>query len=709
MKTRHNGKTHHVAALALSLSINSLYANSQAAEGAIEGDALFNELLQELEQVTQIATHTKLNIDFVPGMVTVLHGEDLIDQGIHSVTQALATVPGIEISLSNEGQTNYVMRGIGKSFSSGKIKMLVNGRAQNAALSAASTAALFPVHVIDRIEIIRGPGSAIYGEYAYAGVVNIILRKNSQVFYANKQINEHTLGFSWSNFDSNSPFKLSLNTTAYSKRGDSITTEGDLLSQITTPAVFSSISNAPGPSNEAEQNFTSSLQLNYKNASWDSAFIYQNVGDYFGYANALPSEVKPIRTVISATSDLDLELINTSTMGLKASGGARYYSLRGGLHEFFPAGFPDAGLGPGNFFPEPVYGSPNYTEYEGRGNLEISYRGLKNHDILLGLHGALVLQGDTWARRNHNTLVNGLEYISLRDFRGIDNWLTENNHRMLASAYAQDQWQIWKPFTLTVGGRMDHYFDIGTSVNPRVAGVYNFLDNHIFKLQYAHAFRPPTFIEMFAQNNTIAQGNPDINSETIDSIEVGYIFDNASTKLRTTAFYTIMNELITNDDATGKYQNLDAVKTEGAEVELAQKLIHGLSFIANGTYIRVRDKNTGESLPNIANLLGYANIKYSPVNYIDISLSANFVGERQREQGDTRDNMKPTQVLNTTISSHDFLLNNLSLHMGISNLLDQDIRHPAPMVKFATQDLPAYANDYPRAGREFWLHISYEL
>lgn len=694
--------------LAIFFSFNMLLGNFALAEQTEEtADPLLNDLLQELEQVTQIATHTKLNVDFVPGMVSVLHSEDLLSRGLLTVPEALATVPGIEISVANDGQTNYVMRGIGKSFSSGKVKMLINGRAQNAAMSAASTATLFPVALIDRIEVIRGPGSAIYGEYAYAGVINIILRKDNQVFATERQLNEHTAGISLSNYSVTSPFKYALNMAVYDKKGDDVKAGNDFLKDFPNPN-FSAISNAPGPSNEAERNFTSSLLINYKNINWDSSLMYQNVGDYFGLANALPSEVKPVRTVITMTSDLDITHGLSKSLEMTATLGSRFYALRSDLHEFFPVNFPD--MANSSTFADGVLGSPNYTEYEGRGNLEFNFSGIENHDILFGLHGALVLQGDTWARRNHNILPNGTPTeVPVQDFRGDQNWLTENNKRIIASLYAQDQWNIWKPFTLTIGGRVDNYPDIGTSFNPRIAGVYNFLDNHIFKVQYARAFRPPTFIEMFARNNTIAIGNSDIKAETIDSLEAGYIYNTVNTMLRATAFYTQMDNLITNDDITGKYQNLEGVKTEGGEIEVKQKLLHNLSFSANATYLRVRDTESNKPLPNIANILGNAGIAYSPVSGLALSLTGQYIGTRTREDSDARPSMPATQVLNSTIDIHNLGIKNLSAHIGVSNLLDQDIRHPAPLVSFANQDIPSYKDDYPRAGREYWLHLSYEL
>lgn len=142
-------------------------------------------LLMLLQEETEIATKTRLNADFVPGMVTVLHGDELLQQGVLNVWQALGRVPGMEAALDKIGSRIVKVRGIGGSFASGNLKIMLNNVAMNSTLSALSQPVMnMPIEQIERIEVMRGPGSAIHGEFAYAGVVNVITHTQKKMVFA---------------------------------------------------------------------------------------------------------------------------------------------------------------------------------------------------------------------------------------------------------------------------------------------------------------------------------------------------------------------------------------------------------------------------------------------------------------------------------------------------------------------------------------------
>jgi len=84
-------------------------------------------LLAIVEKHTEIATKTKLNADFVPGMVTVLLGDDLEARGVRTLYEALSLVPGMELYLARHGFWNTMVRGAAEVFATGNMKILLDG------------------------------------------------------------------------------------------------------------------------------------------------------------------------------------------------------------------------------------------------------------------------------------------------------------------------------------------------------------------------------------------------------------------------------------------------------------------------------------------------------------------------------------------------------------------------------------------------------
>lgn len=155
-----------------------------AAPLAAQEDKERAELLALLEEETDVATKTRMNSDYVPGIVTVLDGDDLRALGIANAGEALGLVPGMQAIRSARGDAAVIVRGLDFPFNNGNIAILINSvplSRQDSGISA--SALLIPVEQIERIEVIRGPGSVIYGDFAFMGLVNIITRKEGSQVY----------------------------------------------------------------------------------------------------------------------------------------------------------------------------------------------------------------------------------------------------------------------------------------------------------------------------------------------------------------------------------------------------------------------------------------------------------------------------------------------------------------------------------------------
>jgi outer membrane cobalamin receptor len=147
------------------------------------------ELEKTLEEATEIATIAKMNVDYVPSVVSVLKGDKLIAVGAVKVSDALALLPGVQMYLNQLGETISVFRGFRNpnSYLSDKIKVMIDGVAVNSEIYGAAGFVMdFPIELVDKIEVLRGPGSTIYGSGAFYGAVNIITKSASHA----KECNE---------------------------------------------------------------------------------------------------------------------------------------------------------------------------------------------------------------------------------------------------------------------------------------------------------------------------------------------------------------------------------------------------------------------------------------------------------------------------------------------------------------------------------------
>ena len=130
-----------------------LLALAPVLKAQTEEDAAYAELMATLEQETAIATRTRMNRDFVPGMVSVLEGDALVATGVRTVWEALAQVPGVQIELDGRGNPTLTARGIQFPFNSGSIQILLNGFPIGREDIGSNGAALFlPVAHVERIE-----------------------------------------------------------------------------------------------------------------------------------------------------------------------------------------------------------------------------------------------------------------------------------------------------------------------------------------------------------------------------------------------------------------------------------------------------------------------------------------------------------------------------------------------------------------------------
>jgi len=180
------------SSIAIALVFVAVAAAAQTSHSS--DDKEMQELLSIVQQETAVATKTRLNSDYVPGNVTVLESDELNALGIRTAGEALGLVPGMQAFLDQSANQSVIVRGLDFPFNAGNIQVLVDGIAIARPDAGITTAALLiPVEQIDRIEVIRGPGSVMYGDFAFMGLVNIITKKQGTRVAARYEVPDKSL------------------------------------------------------------------------------------------------------------------------------------------------------------------------------------------------------------------------------------------------------------------------------------------------------------------------------------------------------------------------------------------------------------------------------------------------------------------------------------------------------------------------------------
>jgi outer membrane cobalamin receptor len=188
-----------------------------------------SDLQKQLNQSTKVGSGFSLTTRETPGIVSVITREDLENSGARDITDVLRLIPGFDISHDLQFVQGVSLRG--NWANEGKVLFLLDGQPMNDLLyQTVSLGNRFLIETIERIEIIRGPGSAVYGGSAEYGVINIITRAasslNGVAVFATGGLHASTVGRSNAGVMIAQKNKdLSWDLTAY--QGRAIASDGD--------------------------------------------------------------------------------------------------------------------------------------------------------------------------------------------------------------------------------------------------------------------------------------------------------------------------------------------------------------------------------------------------------------------------------------------------------------------------------------------------
>ena len=620
-------------------------------------------------QLTDLALRTHLNADYVPGMVTVFYGRDLEDRGIRSAGEALNLVPGMNLSHTSQIYWQTVARGVPRPFAAGHVKLLLNGIPLTTTFGIDLVPNL-PIEQVDRIEIVRGPGSTLHGEQAVTAVVNIVTLETGSRVYGSMGSYHTFRGGGMASLDlPEHGLRMSLNFSGGKSEGADVDVGSSALDFLEgageaqdIAVSFEGIDGAFGGDYRAST--TGVFSVDWRGTVFRAQWLESRRDGWYQTDQVSGSVSRHFELTPSLEADAAISFLKRDfDSGLEdGTGTALTENAEGWIYEF------------------------DYNEARLQADLDFAWR--------IGAGSRMLLD---YSFSDHD--LSGVEWaLSPGETYGGDD-------RQVNSLRLQEEWQPHDRVLLIGGVGYDHYSDLGGQVSPKIAAVFRLnaqrsaIRRHILKAQYGGAFRPPTFLETRA----VLDGS-DPASEEIDTFEIGYITSRFDETFRVTAFSSTLTAAL--EDASGGRETYDI---RGFELEYARPLLPDLLTLDAGlSHARTESRDTGEAIAGSAEWVSNIGLTCTPAPWLALSLQAHAVFDRTGDAQAGLESPGDTHLLDVTARLRYPAYPGWTLRLGVKNAFEEDIR------LYSTQALRGEVYDYTppgddRPGRFWWMSLSYDF
>ncbi len=534
-------------------------------------------LFQEIPTVFTVSKKEQ-TISESPSAVSIITDEDIRAYGATNIPDLLRMVPGVDVLAISATDYNVNIRGFNKD-ATHKLLVLIDGRSVNLDFMGIVLWESLPITMeeIKRIEIVKGPGSAIWGGNAYSGIINIVTRRPVEA----------------------------LGTTASVSYGEKNTQIGSVIHGDRKGSTSYMISagwkqednwndNNWGPSvvrgkgsramETKKGNFTLEQALSNNASLTISGGVVQSYGEVLTAADVYRRD--------NTSSHLKLDYQRDWL---------RFHTYWNGL---------DTGI--------------KETINSGDFNIKTD-----TYDT--------ELQG-VFDAGNSNSIVTG---VSVRVNTVDSELLSGHNQQDIWGLYLQDDLKLTEKLILTAGARYDQHPLVGWNFSPRAAMIYTPKEGHTLRLSYTTAYLLPTFVESYLYRKVpvapgidiVTIGSRDVKPGKIRSLEAGYqgrLMD----RIKGTAelFYNELEDFITfipspENPLVYSFYNRGKYKASGGEAELDFYVADDLVARANYSYQFIWNDEAGTRVSYSPLSKANAELKYDPKRGVNAAAWVNYVGE----------------------------------------------------------------------------------
>ncbi|WP_355662273.1 TonB-dependent receptor domain-containing protein [Halomonas salifodinae] len=679
-----------------------------------------------LDNIVVSAAGFEQSLRDAPASISVITREELQEQRITSLADALRNVEGVDVGgqVGKTGGRNIGIRGMPSDYT----LILIDGRRQNAAGSVTpngfgetSTSFFPPISSIERIEVIRGPMSTLYGSDAMGGVINIITRRVDREWNGSLEV-ENTFNEDDDFGDSRALSLYASGPLIEDRLG--LQLRGRLYDREASSLTYQDANGEPievsqrGPSPVEGRNYNLGARLtltpNDDHDLWlDGEINRQRYNNDEGQLGTLDD---PQGRIGGYSDELrfEREQLAIGHTG-RFSAGTLESSLMRNTTETLGRTIP--GSNAGGDFGQPLPALPGLTIG--------SPRTLETTNTVLDSKFVMPLG-------NHMTTLGGQWW----DAELTDGLATETFEQTTWSLFAEDEWLLRDDLALTLGGRYDHHDAFGSQFSPRGYLVWNASDQWTLKGGVSRGYRTPSLNDLHdgvngvtGQGTILTIGNPDLQPETSTSSEVGLHFDNqAGFMASATLFHNRFDDKIASgedivvsghpsipDGTYAQQVNIDEAVTQGIELSTRLQLAPAWHLSANYTYTDSEQKsgeNAGDPLTDTPEHAVNATLRWQASERLSTWLAAEYRSERYRSRVRSRgapsyDDLGDFKAYSLFHLGGSYAVaDNVTLSATVYNLLDKDF------VDYRAYDGGnSFGNVYANSeeGRRLWLSARFEF
>lgn len=597
-------------------------------------------------QVYSASKHLQKASD-APSSVTVITADEIQNYGYRSLAEILESVRGFYIDYDRD-YSSVGVRGFARlGDSNNRILVLIDGHRINDNVFGQpyiGTEFLADVDLIERVEIIRGPSSSLYGADAFFAVINVITRKAPQLKGAELSFATASFGTYQGRASYGGQYKgvdLLLSGTFYNSQGQTL-----FYPQFDSPATNYGITQ-----NTDYENFQQILTtISFHGFTLQGLFRARDKGVPTAYYGGLFND--PRTRNLDYHQYLDLSYQHSVGDNWDLTARASYDQARLQAPVAYSTGLPD--------------GSTTVDTYSFRGNwwdseVKLSRTLFEKHKITLG------------TEITDNVRQDQGDYSPLGNI-----FVAVPASSVIWALYGQDEFAIVHNLTLSAGLRYDHYSDFGGTTNPRLGLIYHLFPPTTLKLLYGTAFRAPEPFELTPDYGSIYDNNLNLGPEEIRSVEgiveqefgphftlAGSVFRNWISDLISLETNPVDNQLI--------YLNSGKANATGVELELDGHLSDGLQGRASYSYIDAEQPTTHQILANSPQHLVKVNLSVPMAQRrLFASLDAQYTSSSLTLAGNT---VNGFSVANVTLLGHT-LGKHLDLSGSVYNLFNKKYYDP---------------------------------